>query len=160
MTKPKAHKLPLSTQRKIGAYKTDHPKVSFVELTRIFHCTYDQTREAYRRFKAGELQDRRGRTRGHVTPSGDVAGTFRVLIDKAITALSHDKAITSFEMVQLLDKVAGILKVEQQISLQGHLKRADANLIAAIIRRYQPEATDDDVIRIYQETRAVCLTSL
>lgn len=160
MTRPKARALPISTQRTIARYKEAHPKVSYVQLAKIHACTYEQAREAHKRLLRGELKDRRGRAMRSNRPSGDISGTFRALIDKAVTALDSDRSITAIELVALLDKVASILRVEQQISLQGHLKRADAALIAAIVRRYQPEATDEDVIRIYQETNALCLASL
>jgi hypothetical protein len=132
--------------------------VSYVELAKMHACTYEQAREAHKRLLRGELKDRRGRRMK--AGKGDISGTFHALIDKAVTALDSDTSITGIELVQMLDKVASILKVDQQISLQGHLKRADATIIAAIIRRYEPEATDEDVIRIYRETHALCLASL
>lgn len=157
--RPKAHTLPVSTQRTIAKYKENNPRVSYVQLAKMYNCTYEQAREAHKRLVRGELKDRRGKRMKSTTPSGDIGGTFRELIDQAVTALSQEK-LSAIELVQMLDKVAGVLKVEQQISLAGHLKRADAGLIAAIIRRYEPQATDDDVIRIYREVHAVCQASL
>jgi hypothetical protein len=160
MTRPKAHALPISTQRTIAKYKEKNPKVSYVQLAKMYNCTYEQAREAHKRLERGDLKDRRGRPMRSIHASGDVTGMFRTLIDTAVTALHEDTNISAIELVQMLDKVAGVLKIEQQLSLTSHLKRADAVLIAALIRRYEPQATDDDVIRIYREVHSLCQASL
>lgn len=159
MKKVKAHKLPASTQIAIGKLKEKSPKLTFVAIAAQFNVTYDQARDAVRRYQAGELVDRRGkRIRGKV--SGDIEGTFRQLCDRAVSALYADNEITAIELVSLLEKMGGILKANQQMSLQGHLKRTDAGLIAALIRRYAPDATDEDVIKVYHEVKSAWIASL
>jgi len=42
-------------------------------------------------------------------------------------------------------------KTLQQINLENHIKKTDAGIIANIIRKFKPDAGDDDIIKIYKE---------
>lgn len=157
----KAHKLPMSTQRAIARAKELNPGLTGTALAARYNCTLNQVYAALSRARSGELRERRG-GRGRKKPArtDDPLGTFGELIADAITALKTDRKLGSVELVQMLDKVASILKTQQQLTLAGHLQRADAGFISALIRHFRPEATDDDVITIYHEVRRLWQTSL
>lgn len=157
----KAHKLPVSTQRKLAIYKQRHPRTTYVQLQTMFNCTYEQARAAHQRYLAGELGERRRpSSRGPLAPSGQPIAELELLVDIALQKLKKDaKKIDVAEMVALIDKISGALRTQQQMSLASHLKRSDAAIIAAIVRRYVPTATDEDVIRIYHEVRLECQSS-
>lgn len=157
---PKAHKLPISTQRKIAKRKEQDPKLPATELARIYHCTTHQVYAALKRANAGELRDRRGSKTKLIEGKGDVIAQFIQLAHNAIATLMADKTIGAMEMVGLLDKVAGILKTGQSMQLQAAIRGADARVVAYIIRRYQSDATDTDVIRIYKESVEACKAGL
>ena len=157
----KARALRKSTQRSIAKFKEQHPRTSFVDLAAHFNCTYDQARDAWRRYQDGELAASPGRRKTRwVKPSGDPIGTLRALVDRALTALHGDGSLDGVELINLLDRAAPVLRIVQQLSLTGHIKGADALIVAALIRRYQPNATDDDVVRIFHEVRIECQQQL
>jgi hypothetical protein len=56
----------------------------------------------------------------------------------------------------LIEKFINIRKSIQHVKLESHIKRIDANIIASIIRRYEPEADDDRVIKVYREEFEKC----
>jgi len=151
----------VSTQRKLGIYKQRWPKTSYVRLATIFHCTYEQARAAHQRYIQGNLGPSRGGRARKVAPSGQPIVELELLVDIALQKIKQRASqIDIVEMVALIDKLSASLRIQQQMSLAGHLRRADAMIIGAIIRRYEPTATDDDVIRIYQEIRLECQNSL
>lgn len=161
MARPKAHPLPVSTQRKLAIYKQRWPKTSYVRLAKTFNCTYEQARAAHQRYIQGELGPSRGGRARKVEPSGQPIVELELLVDVALQKIKQRASqIDIVEMVALIDKLSASLRIQQQMSLAGHLRRADAMIIGAIIRRYEPTATDDDVIRIYQEVRLECQSSL
>ena len=76
---------------------------------------------------------------------------FNRQLHTALAQLDSEKKMSSLTRIAALDKLAKIRKTAQSIELERHLKRADADIIAAIIRRYEPEATSEDIIKIYRE---------
>lgn len=157
---PKAHKLPISTQRKIAKRKEQEPKLPATELARIYHCTTHQVYAALKRANAGELRDRRGSKTKLIEGKGDVLAQLTQLAHNAIATLMADKTIGVMELVAQLDKVTGLLKTIQSMQLQSAIRGTDAAVIAHIVRRGQPDATDTDVIRIYKESVEACKAGL
>ena len=159
---PKAHKLPISTQRAIAKRKEADPTLPAGELARIYHCTANQVYSALQRHRAGLLRDRRGSKAKRIAPhqEGDAIADFVRLSHTTIATLTADRSISALEMVPLLDKLAGILKTGQQMQLHSAIRGTHAGVIATIIRRYQPDATDTDIIRIYKESLEACKAGL
>lgn len=158
---PKAHKLPISTQRKIAKRKEQEPKLPATELARIYHCTTHQVYAALKRNAAGELRDRRGSKATYVAAEGDAFAQFVQLVHTTIaTVAAKPDAIHPLEMVPVLEKFGALLKTVQQMQLQSAIRGADAKVIAHIIRLGRPDATDTDIIRIYKESVEACKAGL
>lgn len=158
LRKLKASPLPRNKQLEIGVYKKKHPYLSYSLIADQFHVEYDQVVYACLKYKAGKLtvckpSSQKGKLRlarqiaSEEEPDNVLALQFRF----AISQLEADKDMNVADRVVLLDKLASIRKLIQQIELEGHIKRTDAGVIANIIRRFQPESTNDDVVKIYRE---------
>ena len=128
----------------------------------------------YRRYQPSYTQIdniKRGRTKtvktkrsdAHDNPAGaDVP----VTSGKSITELLREGLLTSLEGVNmregmkpadriaLLEKASRVDRHVKASELEAHIKRADARIIAAVIRRYEPEATDARIVAIYREELA------
>lgn len=154
MNKIKAHALPKSLKIKIGVYKRQHPGNTIAAIAEYFKVTPSQAYVANRQYKQGKLTVSRkvkpkkvDEVISEMTPDEIIPSQYHA----CLAALEADKDIPVGERVKLLDMLVGIRKVNQQISIQNHLKKADAGIVSAIIRRYVPEASDDDIIKIIQE---------
>lgn len=55
------------------------------------------------------------------------------------------------DSVKALKDCSKILSDIHNREMQRHIKRGDAEIISRIIKRYVPDATDEDVIKIYSE---------
>lgn len=63
----------------------------------------------------------------------------------------YQEELSGSERVKQLEKLAKIQKDMQKTELQSHLKSLDAKIVSILIRRFRPEATDNEVIKIYKE---------
>ena len=55
------------------------------------------------------------------------------------------------EKIKVLKDCSGVLRDIHNREMQNKLKRGDAEILAQIIRRFLPDATDDQIILIYSE---------
>jgi predicted DNA-binding protein YlxM (UPF0122 family) len=73
-------------------------------------------------------------------------------IQAANTLIAIEKAkLTIVEKAKILETVARIQKQIHEQKIENHLKRPDAQVIARIVRRFMPEASEADVIKIFRE---------
>ncbi len=155
--KPKAHPLPKSTRVRIGKKKERHPHLTYGELAKQFNCTYDQARSSHHAYRDGKLSGtRRRRDKRSEVEGSSLLATFQTAMDK----LNSDTNLSGAEMVVMLERLARARHTIQQMDLTGHLRSTDASLIARIIRRYEPDASDDEVIAIYREEFELCKASV
>lgn len=149
----KALKMQLSTRRRIGEYKKKHPNATIGEIAKRFNCTYNQARNAIKQYDAGMFNRDRPPKKdlSNILKNNTTEELLKKQYDKALAQLEVDDGIMAADRISYLDKLANINKSLQQVSLQNHLKRADAEVIARIIRRYEPEADDARIIAVYRE---------
>jgi len=147
--------LTLQKRQRIGRWKEKFPNASYHEVANEFNCTYEQARRAALDYKAGKLH----RTKSRQKPA-DVAAIMNTqdmdaLLEKqyhlALAQLEADKKISVEERVKLLDDLFSMRKTLQQLKLESFIKRADAGVIKIIVKMFKPDATDDEVIKIYLE---------
>lgn len=147
--------LPRATRQRIGVFKRRNPIANYFEIADKFNCTYDQARRACHDYEQGKLTRNMPKTK-QPKPEINIAGktTDQLLesqFEYAIASLESDADIPIDSRVQYLDKLFGMRKIIQQVKLESHIKRLDATIIGAIIRRYEPDASDERVIEIYKE---------
>jgi len=56
--------------------------------------------------------------------------------------------------MKLLKQLASLQKDVQATELEKHMTHLDARIVSAIIRRFNPDADNDEIIRIYKEESA------
>lgn len=151
----KALKMTISTRQRIGKFREDNPKIPITEIAEKFNCTYQQARKAIEDWKNGNLSRPRNRKSKNIEiadittpPDTMLENQFRIVLG----SLESNLDLTVDVRTQLLDKCFSMRKQIQSLRLEHHIKRADAALIAIIIRKYEPTASDDRVLEIYQES--------
>lgn len=153
MKKQKACKLSLSTRQRIGNFKDKNPAISIVDIANKFNCSYEQARKAIADYKAGILNKKPAKLKKPViedflkNPADD---NLEYQYNYAVASL-RSEILPAETNILLLDKLFTMKKKIQSINLEKHLKRPDAALIASIIRKYEPEASNDRVIEVYHE---------
>ena len=158
MRKQKAPKLVISTRQSIGRYKKNNPKATTNEIAAKFGCTAQQVRKAISDFNQGLLSKPKSNNKAQ-----DVGELLNRPADElleeqyhySIAQVSADKKLGTDVRVQMLKDIFGMRKIIQSLRLESHLKRTDAVILGIIIRRFLPQATDDDIIAIYNESLAI-----
>jgi hypothetical protein len=69
---------------------------------------------------------------------------------QCLTDLANSQ-MTASERVKLLKDISAMQRNIEARKLETYMKRPDAVLIIRIMRRFKPELTDDEIIRIYNE---------
>lgn len=145
--KRKAHKLPTGTQIQIAQKKERNPEMTFHQLAAQFNCTYNQAWRAHKLYKEGKLSGKQGRAK---VRTADTDPAFTELYKRAMEGLATSD-LEGAELMRELERAANTMRIHQQVDLSGHIKRKDAHIIARIIRRFYPSASDKEVIEIYYE---------
>lgn len=148
----KANKLSIQKQIQIAKHKLKYPNQSMSAIAEQYNVTLDQVNYAIQKSKRGELK--LGKIRSKKINLDEIVTEENLLKTNYEKALKHLNTVDNIavdDRINLLDKLANTSKTIQQMELQNHLKRLDANIIASIIRRFKPDATDDDIIKIYSE---------
>lgn len=150
----KSPALSLHKRQTIGKHKDKFPKATIADIAKQYNVSYNQAYKAVKDWQAGDLH----RTRPRPKPL-KLAESLKIPADTlletqyhtAVAGLNSNDKLAVDERVGLLDKLFAMRKTLQQVKLEGHIKRADAVVIAAIVRKFKPEASDEDVIAIYRE---------
>lgn len=151
----KARVLPLRVKQQIFKYKQDYPNSSAREIAEKFKCTQQQVYNYLRQGKKGLLK--RVNERLKSKPLKDILSIQEPdsLLENqykfAVAQLETNFELGAETRIALLDKLLTARKTLQQVKLEGHIKRADSQIIALIIRRYEPDATDEKIIQVYRE---------
>ncbi len=148
VAKRKAHKLPTGTQIQIAQKKERNPEMTFHQLAAQFNCTYNQAWRAHKLYKEGKLSGKQGRAKARSV--SEIDPTFTTLYERAMKGLSESD-LQGAELMRELERAASTMRIHQQVDLSGHIKRKDAHIIARIIRRFYPAASDKEIIEIYYE---------
>jgi hypothetical protein len=124
------------------------------EIAEEFNVTHSQVRTAISRGKAGligePIQRKQGKARA-IAEASDFNSLFDSQIMAAIASLEADPDVDAISRIEALNKIMSAQKARQSVALQAHLKSADAAIFAALVRRYEPSASDDRIIEVYRE---------
>lgn len=149
--KIKANKLSIQKQIQIAKYKLQNPKIPVTAIAEQFNITYDQAINAIAKNKRGELKIGRVRTPKVDYKIDPNENLLKKNYDKALASLDQSTHLDVLERISAIDKLTTISKTIQSMELQNHLKRLDADVIACIVRRFKPDATNEEIIKMYHE---------
>jgi replication initiation and membrane attachment protein DnaB len=156
MRKIKAPALKIYKAKQIARYKENNPKVSIRAIADKYQVSYEQARNAIKRSKEGRLGKIQTRSKKIKTDKIKAANPepdslLEMQYHQAVAQLEADQDMPADQRIALLDKLFSARKILQQVRLESHIKKTDAAIIAGIIRRYEPDASDERVITIYRE---------
>lgn len=148
----------------IGRWKDKNPQASFVEAAEKHGVSYDQARNACMKFSKGELKraniPAKKKSSKVIIPnvtSSDVS--LIEIYNSVLIEIQSAEDMEYGEKVYLLDKLSSIKKKIQAVDLKTHIKSVDAKVIAEIIRRFEPDATDEEILNIFYEALEKCKNS-
>lgn len=145
--------------KKIALWKASHPKCTLEELEKKFKVPTYVARYALQKFaelsEVAELMTatKKGRSilSEFTADEIDQVNLLKKQLNYCLAEIENNKSLVLSSRIDLLYKAMRIRVHLQQVEIESHLKRADALLIARIVRRFKPDATDEDVIKIYTE---------
>lgn len=155
----KTEKREFNTKEKmlqIAILKASHPELSTKELAKKFHTEAHKVRYALQVY--GERAKLLGNTQlGNMAASRFIASAVddvELLRGQLAYCLSQLETNPKMKIGPRIDHLYKAMRVRvylQDVEIQSHIKSTDAELIAMIVRRFKPEATNDDIVKIYQE---------
>jgi len=158
--KTKAPILSVQKRLKIAKYADKYPDMRLTDIAEIFHVERNQVDYAIKQYKEGKLGTKPPAKSGKKTEELTKEFTPLQLVEqqahKVIAELTLEKGFALVDKVKLLGEITAVIKSVHQLSLTNHIKRADSVLIGMIIRRFLPDATDSDIVLIYQEELTKC----
>lgn len=154
-----AKSLPLSDDQKrlIISYAQQNPHVKKSDVCRHFNITRNQYEFALKKYNEGMLYKTKPRKRVRRKPIEDLVqeSSPEELLNKefavAVAQLHTDVQLDAGQRIDMLSKLVSTRQTMQRISLQAHIKRADAELFGILVRIFKPDATDEEVIRYYTQ---------
>ena len=144
--------------KQIASWASIHPELTHEDLAEFFNVTAPQVRYSLRKF--AELSDLAQNTKkgkqmlsGLVSDIIDENSILESQIHKILTELEVDQDMPASSRVELLQQVMNVKEKFQKTQLAAHLRKPDAKIVAAIIRRFLPGASDEDIIKIFNEEK-------
>lgn len=152
----KAPRTDEETLKKIAIWKSNHPEITLAELEKKFKVPMHVARYALQKF-TGEVELGKATKKGKMIQSKIIAKeldqieALRSQLNFVLAELENNTSMVISSRIDLLYKVMRIRVHLQDLEIESHIKRVDADVIAMIVRRFQPAATSDDIIKIYTE---------
>lgn len=155
------------TMKAVAVWKSNHPGATIAELAERFNIKPHQVRYALDKYAedANLMKNTRAGRKavasaliGNGSPERPADESSLELLNNQLALilaqLECDDAMPVMARVQALNTATRVKRLLQSMTLQHHLKRLDADIIAAIIRRYNPNVSDTEIIEIYNEELA------
>ena len=142
--------------KKIALHKVNNPDHTHRKIAEIFGVKPHVVRYAIEKY-AQSIELMKSTRKGIYEQTKFIASSYDDLelmkrqLNFCAAQLENDQNMSIANRVDLLYKIMRIRMFLQSVELESHIKRADADIIARIIRRFLPEATNDDIVKIYQE---------
>lgn len=160
MSKPrtKAPTLTLNMMKNIALYKAQNPDISAAAVAKHFNVTIHQVNYAVRQTKAGKIvmkKTSKVKTAQALFKMKDDGYNklFEEQTHYILAQLSVDEHLDHFKRVTVLEKIAKARKIQTEQEMQVHLKGMDWDIYAMTIRRFMPNASDKEIIRLFNEIK-------
>lgn len=145
--------------KKIAVYKAEHPAATLAQLEKKFKVPDHVARYALQKYAEFSVEakllnaTKKGRAlhSDFMADNIDQVAVLKKQLNFILAELENNQKLVLSARIDMLYKAMRIRVHIQQVELESHLKRADADVIASIIKRFLPDATDDQVIKIYTE---------
>ena len=159
MSKTKTPPLSLNKKKEIAKYAVNHPGMKLTQIARFFNCTYNQVIFAMKQYHAGDLNRTKPRAKGEkvekLMQENNPETMLEAQFHMAIAQVQSDKKMAADTRVALLEKLFNMRKVIQSMKLERHVKKVDSDILAIVVRKFVPHASEDDIIAIYKEALAL-----
>ncbi len=156
----KAKKISQTTRRDIAKYKRDHPKATMEQIAQHFNVTSRQVQYALDLDERGELSRRKTKTVDARQLQSALTKPLPQLVEEqshyTMAQLSAIADIDPLMRSRTIERVARARQVNLHADMQLNLHGVDWRILCSTIRRFWPEATDIDCIRIFNEERDRC----
>jgi hypothetical protein len=145
--------------KQIATWAVMNPEMTQRELALKFNCSEAQVRYSFEKFgdvavfSQNTRSGRKALTQILADTIDNDENIMREELKNIIAKLMVDSEMESTSKLQLLNMASTIKVKLQKVSMQNHMRDLDARTVAAIIRRYEPNASDEDIIKIYKEER-------
>ncbi len=155
MHKTKAPSLKTYKAKQIGRYAENNPHIPITEVATKYKVTYNQAYNAVKRYRQGKFSENSPRSKkidtGIIKAKTDADTLLERQYHQAVAQLEADENMPADQRIALLDKLFSARKILQQVRLESHIKKTDASIVASIVRRYEPDASDERIIEVYRE---------
>lgn len=140
----------------IAVWKTTHPSWSIDKIAKKFGVGQHHVDYAFKKYSQdSELANttRKGKAiKADILKDGiDETEAMKSQQKLILATLENDKNIPVQTRTQLLYTLTRIRMYLQRVELSAHLKKSDADIIGAIVRRFKPDVTNDEIVKIYYE---------
>ena len=142
-------------KQSIAEHAINNPKESDREIALRFGCNPAQVRYARNLAEAGKLSVHRWKlteeARTNITAATrDANELCAELLRNLLAELVHED-IPPQKKIVLFGTLTRAKRTLQESALEAHLKTPDAQILARIIRRFLPTATDEECVMIINE---------
>jgi hypothetical protein len=154
-----AKRLNSELMKRIAIYKSNNPELTYEQIAADFGVQTYQVRYAIEKYaesvKLGKNTKRGLHDQASIAKVDvDDVETLRSQLNMCLSEMQCNDKLALGARIDLLLKSTRIRRYIQTLELENHMKRADAELIANIIRRFRPDITNDEIIKIYTEELA------
>jgi transposase-like protein len=149
----RASPLPIAKRRQIAQFWDRNPKWSAEQVAAYYNCSAGQVRNYARQYKEGILgtPSKKKKKVATLMAETDTDELLREQLKTALCELTSQNRLTAEQRTLVLRDLVNMRKTMQQVELTNHLRRADADFIAWLIRTHlMPGATDDEIVTFYR----------
>jgi hypothetical protein len=153
MSRTKAPNLTRRRRIAIGRFKEKNLTYTFYELADEFHCTYNQARKAYEDYRSGKLSLKKPFEKKNSFLQITTLQAADELLERqyqvAMAELDAADNLLIEDRVKILNQLCSMRKMLQQLRMEAFIKRADSGVICILVRHFLPDASDEDVYKLY-----------
>lgn len=150
-------------QLKIAEYHAANPDIKPKKLAGIFTCTVDQARYALKKAANGELGKYKTKRKTKVqtainadTDKRDSAEIFDKQIKFAALQLEKNEELSASSRIDIIDKASRAQQRVEGMILNKAIHGMDFAILTEIVRKYEPDASRTDIVRIFREAEQTC----
>jgi len=159
----KSTTLSINRQKKVANYKIANPDLSVEMIAEKFNCTPAQVRYAFHKMRKNRFRKTTPKIRRaqaeDIKQTIEASKLFDEQIHLALAELQVEKGLGVMERVSALEKISRARRNQFDLEMQLHLKGLDWKIFCEAIRMFKPDVSDKEIIKIFNEAKALCQIS-